>query len=300
MDYFSKHIQHERKDRWKSIIITFLATLLLFLVIFFYKFERILPVEEKVTTMLINFGNNEENATEESESKNENGAKSIQQNEVENIEPKVKEIPQSIEKLEPKLVKKEEKKPIAKEKVITGKSANKISEIKKETSKSEVKKEKKSSKKTNITKKEASAPTKSSTEKKEKGDGKGTATIGNLLKGRKQKTGSQETNTDRSNMGDPLGGESNGSSKIGVDRKLIAFIPGTMGQGGSQPSHNCSASGTITIAYTVDKAGNVVSANRVGGTSDACVVSTSISWVKRYVKAEKATVSSTGTYKITF
>lgn len=73
-----------------------------------------------------------------------------------------------------------------------------------------------------------------------------------------------------------------------------------MGRGGAQPSHSCSASGSITIAYTVDKAGNVVSARRAGGISDPCVASTSVAWVKKYVKAEKASTSSTGTYKITF
>ncbi|MFZ4929763.1 hypothetical protein [Chryseobacterium sp. Mn2064] len=102
------------------------------------------------------------------------------------------------------------------------------------------------------------------------------------------------------NAGDPLGGDGNGNSKVGIDRKLIGYIPGTMGRGGVQPSHICTASGSITITYTVDKAGNVVSARRSGGVSDSCIVSTSIGWIKKYVKAEKADVSSTGTYKITF
>ena len=73
-----------------------------------------------------------------------------------------------------------------------------------------------------------------------------------------------------------------------------------MGRGGNQPSQNCSASGSIRVSYTVDKAGNVVSARRSGGVSDPCVVSTSVSWVKKYVKAERANTSSTGTYKIVF
>ncbi len=67
------------------------------------------------------------------------------------------------------------------------------------------------------------------------------------------------------NSGDPLGGNGDGDSKIGVDRKLISYIPGTMGKGGEQPSHNCTANGTITISYTVDKAGNVISARRSSG-----------------------------------
>jgi hypothetical protein len=73
-----------------------------------------------------------------------------------------------------------------------------------------------------------------------------------------------------------------------------------MGREGVQPSHSCTARGSITIAYTIDKAGNVVSTRRLGGTSDPCILSTSIGWIKKYVKAEKADVSSTGTYKITF
>ena len=73
-----------------------------------------------------------------------------------------------------------------------------------------------------------------------------------------------------------------------------------MGRGVSQPSQKGTANGSITISYTVDKSGNVVSARRSGGVSDPCVVSTSVDWVKRYVKAERANTSSTGTYKITF
>ena len=72
------------------------------------------------------------------------------------------------------------------------------------------------------------------------------------------------------------------------------------GRGGAQPAHNCSASGTISISYTVDKAGNVTAARRLSGTSDACISTNSVSWVKKYVKAEKANTSSTGVYKISF
>ncbi len=124
--------------------------------------------------------------------------------------------------------------------------------------------------------------------------------IGNLIRGRGTKAGSQGTGDGIGNNGDPLGGDGNGDSKVGIDRRLIGYIPGTMGRGGAQPSHNCSASGSITIAYTVDKAGNISSARRAGGVSDPCVVSTSVAWVKKYVKAERASVSSTGTYNITF
>ncbi|WP_312761017.1 ferric siderophore ABC transporter substrate-binding protein [Epilithonimonas sp.] len=132
------------------------------------------------------------------------------------------------------------------------------------------------------------------------GDGKGNAAIGNLLKGRGTKSGSQGNGTGPGNYGDPLGGDGDGNSLIGIDRKLTGFIPGTMGRGGAQPNHDCSASGSITISYTVDKSGKVTSARRQSGISDPCVVSTAISWVKQYVKAESANVSSKGTYKITF
>lgn len=132
------------------------------------------------------------------------------------------------------------------------------------------------------------------------GDGRGNAAIGNLLKGRGSKAGSQGNGNGPGNYGDPLGGDGDGNSLVGIDRKLIGFIPGTMGRGGAQPNHDCSASGSITISYTVDKSGKVTSARRMNGVSDPCVVSTATSWVRQYVKAEAANVSSKGTYKITF
>lgn len=132
------------------------------------------------------------------------------------------------------------------------------------------------------------------------GDGRGNAAIGNLLKGRGSKAGSQGNGNGPGNYGDPLGGDGDGNSLIGIDRKLIGFIPGTMGRGGAQPNHDCSASGSITISYTVDKSGKVTSARRMSGVSDPCVVITATSWVRQYVKAEAANVSSKGTYKITF
>jgi hypothetical protein len=114
--------------------------------------------------------------------------------------------------------------------------------------------------------------------------------IGNFIRGRGA-TG---------NAGNPLGRDENGGNRIGVDRKLIAYIPGTMGRGGNPPVNKCSATGSISISYSVDKDGNVVSAKRSGGVLDACIISTSISWVKEFVKAEKANVYSSGIYKITF
>lgn len=132
------------------------------------------------------------------------------------------------------------------------------------------------------------------------GDGRGNAAIGNLLKGRGTKSGSQGNGTGPGNYGDPLGGDGDGNSLIGVDRKLVGFIPGTMGRGGAQPNHNCTASGSISISYTVDKSGKVISAKRLSGVSDPCVASTAVSWVKQYVKAEASSVSSKGTYRIVF
>ena len=132
------------------------------------------------------------------------------------------------------------------------------------------------------------------------GDGRGNAAIGNLLKGRGTKSGSQGNGTGPGNYGDPLGGDGDGTSLVGVDRKLVGFIPGTMGRGGAQPNHDCSASGSITISYTVDKSGKVTSARRQSGLSDPCVANTAVSWVKQYVKAEPSNVLSKGTYKIVF
>jgi len=132
------------------------------------------------------------------------------------------------------------------------------------------------------------------------GDGRGNAAIGNLLKGRGTKSGSQGDGSGPGNYGDPLGGNGDGNSLIGIDRKLVGFIPGTMGRGGAQPSHDCTASGSISISYTVDKSGKVTSAKRLSGVSDPCVMNTAVSWVKQYVKAEASSVSSKGTYKIVF
>ncbi len=290
MDYIIQHKKNEEKDRRRSAIITLLISLLLFLGIFFYKFTKITEKPEQVTTMLINFGDNRDGAEVE-EPANQEGSLAANSEVTEPIEEVIPDAkPEPI---------KEMVKPVVKEKIITG-TNTKVSTPKAE----EVVKAKTPTK---------STPTKTTTPKKASlakaatpnsttgsGDGKGTAAIGNLLKGRGTKTGTQGTSGTTGNAGDPLGGDGNGDSKIGVDRKLVGFIPGTMGRGGAQPSHNCSASGSINIAYTVDKAGNVISARRSGGVSDACVVSTSVSWVKRYVKAEKSNSSSTGTYSITF
>ncbi|MDY3537760.1 ferric siderophore ABC transporter substrate-binding protein [Riemerella anatipestifer] len=278
----------ERKDQIKSAIITFLISLLVFLALYFYSFTRELPKEEVVSTMLINFGDqNEGNLPEEPQ--NQEGSLSAT------------EAPTPIQKIQPTPVEPQPKKEVVKEKIITGQntktSAEKVEKVTSKPTKEST---------ANTQKKETTTPKKSSTTTQNKtvtnqGDGRGNEAIGNLIRGRGANKGAQGNSQNTSgNSGDPLGGDSNGDSKIGIDRKLIGFIPGTMGRGGSQPTHQCSASGTISISYVVDKAGNVISARRSGGITDPCAVNTTIEWVKKYVKAERANTSSTGTYKITF
>ena len=89
-------------------------------------------------------------------------------------------------------------------------------------------------------------------------------------------------------------------SKIGVDRKLIAGIPGTMNYKGKLPTNNVREKGTIEIAYTVDKNGNVISAMRVGRLRSRNAINNAVTLVKKYVKAEKAQTNSTGVYTINF
>lgn len=279
MNYAIDHKKAETRDRRNSAIITALLSLLVFLAIFFYKFTTITQKPEEITTMLINFGDQQNGETTE-EPVNQDGSLSANQ-EVAVPEPVQPTPTETV--AQPKV---SVPKPVVQQKVITGKSNTSV------TPKTEVKK---------VTAKPKTIP-KSSTNNSTtgSGDGRGVAAVGNLIKGRGTKNTIQGTDGTTGTQGDPLGGNSNGDSKIGVDRNLIGFIPGTMGRGGAQPSHNCSASGSISIAYTVDKAGNVISARRSGGVSDPCIASTSVSWVKQYVKAERANTSSTGTYRITF
>lgn len=282
----------ENKDKIKSAVLSVLIWSAILLFVFIYKMKP-KPSEKEpeiVTTMLINFGDNRNGAGID-EPANQEGSLAAQavENSNEPVENAVSE-PKTIITPDPKP---ESKKTEAKDRIITGNNT-KATAPKKEVSETN----KKSTASSTVKSTKSSANTANS--KTGNGDGKGTAAIGNLIKGRGTKSGSQGTGTGIGNDGDPLGGDGNGDSKVGIDRRLVGYIPGTMGRGGTQPSHNCSASGSITIAYTVDKAGNVVSARRSGGTSDPCVVSTSVGWVKKYVKAEKAPVSSTGTYNITF
>ena len=289
METITQHKRDERIDKLKSATLTALISALLFLLIFYYQFVREIPKEEKVTTMLINFGDNR-NGNGAEEPANQEGSLASADiyipEELKTPEPQPQEIVET-----PKAVEKPA------EKIITGKS-EKTTAVKTEKS------EKKSTKSSETTASKTTTSKTSSTSntiaKNAQGDGQGTAAIGNLIKGRGTKTGTQGTDGTVGNSGDPLGGKGDGDSKIGVDRKLISYIPGTMGKGGEQPSHNCTANGTITISYTVDKAGNVISARRSSGISDPCVVTAAVIWVKKYVKAEKASTNSTGTYKITF
>ena len=287
METITQHQRNERKDQLKSATITALITALLFLLIFYYQFVREIPKEEKVTTMLINFGDNRNGNGAEEPAYQEGSLASSEiyiPEELKTPEPtseKAVETPKAVEK--------------PAEKLVTGKSEK--ATIAKSDKKEKVADKTTTASKTTTSKTSSVANT---SNKKAQGDGQGTAAIGNLIKGRGAKSGSQGNDGATGNAGDPLGGNGNGDSKIGVDRKLISFIPGTMGRGGEQPPHNCDASGTVNIAYTVDKSGNVTSARRGSGISDPCVVTAAIIWVKKYVKAEKATTNSTGVYKITF
>ncbi len=298
--------KEESSSRYQSAIITAIIWAVILLFVFTYSFKSSITKrdEPQMTTMLINFGDNR-NGNGLEEPKEQEGSLSANTLPEEITSPSVKEEPtKTVEKL---------LKENSSEKIITGKN-EKISVKKtedKKTKKTEKKTEIKATKNTTKASSSKSAET-SALAKPNKtkggsanatsgnGDGQGNAAIGNLIKGKGTKTGSQGTGTGIGNAGDPLGGEGNGDSKIGVDRKLVQFIPGTMGRGGAQPSHKCTASGSINISYTVDKAGHVTSANRISGSSDPCIVQTSENWVRKYVKAEKANFTSKGTYKISF
>lgn len=294
MKTYAINKQEENKDRIKSALLSVLIWSAILLFVFLYKLKPELdPEPEIVTTMLVNFGDNRNgNGVEEPADQPGSLAAATEEVTPEPVETAVPET-KTIIKPEPQP---ETKKSEAKDKIITGNNS-KVTVPKKEESKADDKKSATSTSASKNTKKSGAVTANSKTGN---GDGKGTAAIGNLIRGRGTKAGSQGDGTGIGNAGDPLGGDGNGDSKVGIDRKLVGYIPGTMGRGGAQPSHSCTASGSITIAYTVDKAGNVVSARRAGGISDPCVSSTSVAWVKKYVKAEKANVSSTGTYKITF
>ncbi|WP_294286944.1 ferric siderophore ABC transporter substrate-binding protein [uncultured Chryseobacterium sp.] len=293
MKSYTINKDEQNKDRIKSAVLSILIWSAILLFVFLYKLKPDLDEQpEVVTTMLVNFGDNR-NGKGVEEPADQPG--SLAAAEEVSTEPAETAVPETKTVIQPE-PQPETKKTDAKDKIITGNNA-KVSVPKKEESKADNKKTATSTAATKNTKKSGATTANSKTGN---GDGKGNAAIGNLIRGRGTKAGSQGDGSGIDNAGDPLGGDGNGDSKVGIDRRLVGFIPGTMGRGGAQPANNCTASGTITIAYTVDKAGNVVSARRSGGTADPCITSNAISWVKKYVKAEKAAVSSTGTYKITF
>ncbi|GEN68975.1 ferric siderophore ABC transporter substrate-binding protein [Chryseobacterium rhizosphaerae] len=294
MRSYTANKNEENKDRVKSALLTVLIWSAVLLFVFLYKLKPELDKDpEVITTMLVNFGDNR-NGKGIEEPAEQPGSLAAATEEV-TPEPAETPVPETKTVVKPEPAP-EPKKADVKEKVITGNNS-KTTVPKKEEAKKAEKKEATSTSASKNTKKAGAATANSKTGN---GDGKGNAAIGNLIKGRGTKAGSQGTGDGIGNAGDPLGGDGNGDSKVGIDRKLVGYIPGTMGRGGAQPAHSCTASGSITIAYTVDKAGNVVSARRSGGVSDPCVSSTSVSWVKKYVKAERANTSSTGSYKITF
>ncbi|MDR2234775.1 MAG: ferric siderophore ABC transporter substrate-binding protein [Chryseobacterium sp.] len=294
MRSYTVNKNEENRDRIKSALLSVLIWAAVLLFVFLYKLKPELEQEpEVVTTMLVNFGDNR-NGNGVEEPADQPGSLAAATEEI-TPEPAETPVPETKTVVKPEPAP-EPKKTEVKEKIITGNNS-KATVPKKEESKKADNKASASSSSSKTTKKSGATTANSKTGN---GDGKGNAAIGNLIRGRGTKAGSQGTGTGIGNAGDPLGGDGNGDSKVGIDRKLTGYIPGTMGRGGAQPSHSCTASGSITVAYTVDKAGNVVSARRAGGISDPCVASTSVAWVKKYVKAEKASTSSTGTYKITF
>ncbi|RRQ47343.1 hypothetical protein [Chryseobacterium sp. SC28] len=89
-------------------------------------------------------------------------------------------------------------------------------------------------------------------------------------------------------------------TKIGKDRMLTNFIPGTMGKAGKLPAHNCKTKGQLVMFITIDKAGNVTSAGRSSGIKDPCNITAAVIWLKKYVKAKKSQNVSQGTYTIVF
>ncbi len=300
MSNYSTYKNEDNKDKLKSGIITAIVWSLLLLFVFMYKIaEKIPPKKEVVTRMLINFGDNR-NGDGIEEPANQDGSLASKATTNSDEIPKPKVVEKVIEKPQPIPLSQPTKKETTSGKIITGKDSKHSVKTSEKSEKTEKNNKKSAISSKNETSKNSGSKATTANSKTRNGDGKGNQAIGNLIKGRGTKPGSQGDGKDIGNNGDPLGGDGNGDSKIGIDRKLVGFIPGTMGRGGAQPTHKCSIEGRIVISYTVDKAGNVVSAHRASGISDPCVVSTSISWVKKFVKAEKASTSSSGTYKIVF
>ena len=114
METITQHKRDERIDKLKSATLTALISALLFLLIFYYQFVREIPKEEKVTTMLINFGDNR-NGNGAEEPANQEGSLASADiyipEELKTPEPQPQEIVET-----PKVVEKPA------EKIITGKS----------------------------------------------------------------------------------------------------------------------------------------------------------------------------------
>lgn len=287
---FRKHYEHTLT---KALLIGVVAFLLVFL---FFNINKTKPekktfhhedmVQMDITNMLINFGDNRNGKGIEEPKKQESSPAPLEEN---------KQKENTAEEAKPSNIISEKSIP---ENTVPTPTRSKNTVVTPKSSK--VDKNTKSPNNNSIKTPSNSKTTGSVKKEDGVGDGRGNAAIGTLLAGRGSKGSGQGTGRGSGNTGDPFGGEGDGDSRIGVDRKLVGFIPGTMGRGGGQPTHDCKASGSITISYTVDKAGNITSATRSSGSSDPCLVSTSTKWVKQYVKAEKSSVSSKGTYKITF
>ena len=114
MENIIQHKRDEKNDKLKSATLTALISALLFLLIFYYQFVREIPKEEKVTTMLINFGDNR-NGNGAEEPANQEGSLASADiyipEELKTPEPQPQEIVET-----PKAVEKPA------EKIITGKS----------------------------------------------------------------------------------------------------------------------------------------------------------------------------------
>lgn len=270
-----------KKEKSISLTITLLVWggILVFLFLYKITIPKLEDTPEAVTAMLINFGDNENGNGTEEPANQSGSANVIKSTEVHSPISPTPSTPA----------------PPLKEKILTGESTNLTVKKNKDNIAKTISNTAQNSKnKNSLT---ASNTTQGS---KARGDGRGNEAIGNLIRGKGSNTGTQGTGGNSGNAGDPLGGDGNGDSRIGIDRRLISFIPGTMNRGGIQPEHQCSATGTIVIDYTVDKTGKVTSAKRKSGSLDPCIVSTATTWVKQYVKAESAQAGSSGTYKITF
>lgn len=282
----NKTLSGAQKDKLKSAIITAIIWSAILLFVFMYSVKKFIPKEsEVVNMMLVNFGDNR-NGSGIEEPANQEGSLAA--------ETSNGQISLSAATTSQQTLGSEGKQDKASEDLLTGNNPDRT--IAKSTDKGKTtKKASQAGAKTS-----SSSTAKKVNTKNQHGDGQGKAAIGNLIRGKGSAKGGQGTGKGTGNSGDPLGGSGYGNSRIGVDRKLISVIPGTMGHGGKQPPHNCSASGTIVLTYTVDHAGNVTSVRRSSGVSDPCIVATSKKWIKQYVKAQRANFSSTGTYKIRF